>query len=155
MLSGLLGKLFTDMGKQFLQRIGIRSVRYREELIAACTADKMLLGHGRTQRDRKSPDVCVTGLMAHAVVDAAQIIQVKAAHAGFWRRRRRIVEQLLALVLVGQAGCGIQIDLMLQSAVHRSRVQRLKQLVADQQHEHNDIRGDVLLQSGKRGCLAL
>ena len=100
MLSGLLGKLFTDMGEQFLQRIGIRSVRYREELIAACTADKMLLGHVRTQRDRKSPDVCVTGLMAHAVVDAAQIIQVKAAHAGFWRRRRRIVEQLLALVLV-------------------------------------------------------
>ena len=44
---------------------------------------------------------------------------------------------------------------MLQSAVHRSCVQRLKQLVADQQHEHNDIRGDVLLQSGKRGCLAL
>ena len=87
MLSGLLSKLFTDMGEQFLQRIGIRSVRYREELIAACTADKMLLGHGRTQRDRKSPDVCVTGLMAHAVVDAAQIIQVKAAHAGFWRRR--------------------------------------------------------------------
>ena len=151
MLSGLLSKLFTDMGKQFLQRIGIRSVRYREELIAACTADKMLLGHGRTQRDRKSPDVCVTGLMAMRcyVVDAAQIIQVKAAHAGFWRRRRRIVEQLLALVLVGQAGRGIQIDLMLQSAVHRSRVQRLKQLVADQQHEHDDIRGDVLLQSGK------
>ena len=155
MLSGLLSKLFTDMGKQFLQRIGIRSVRYREKLIAACTADKMLLGHGRTQRDRKPPDVCVTGLMAHAVVDAAQIIQVKAAHAGFWRRRRRIVEQLLALVLVRQAGRGIQIDLMLQSAVHRSRVQRLKQLVADQQHEHNDICGDVLLQSGKRGCLAL
>ena len=155
MVSGLFGKLLTNMGEQFLQRIGIRSVRYREELIAACTADKMLLGHGRTQCDRKPPDVCVTGLMTHAVVDAAQIIQVKAAHAGFGRRRCRIVEQLLAFVLVGQTGRGIQIDLMLQSAVHRSRAQRLKQLAADQQHEHNDIRGDILFQYGKRGCLAL
>ena len=152
---GLLRELFTDMGEQFLQRIGIQSVRYREKLIAACAANKMLLGHGRTQRDRKPSDVCVTGLMAHAVVDAAQIIQVKAAHTGFGCRRRRIVEQLLAPVLVGETGRGIQIDLMLQSAVHRSRAQRLKQLVADQQHEHNDIRCDVLLQSGKRGCLAL
>ena len=109
MLSGLLGKLFTDMEKQFLQRIGIRSGALSRGTHRRLYADKMLSGMAARSATANRRMYGVTGLMAHAVVDAADYSWLQSCTRRFRAQAVRIAEQL-ALVLVGQAGRGIQID---------------------------------------------
>ena len=93
--------------------------------------------------------------MPHAVVDSAEIIQVKTAYSHILRRRFRIIQQFFAFILIGKSGRLVQINLFLQNAVLGRIAQCLKYFHGNQDQKSCDIREDHLLKLIQCRCLSL
>ena len=106
----------------------------------------MLGWHGQTQLFGKGADVLVALVVAEVIVDGAQVVEVKDAERRVPVRRVGRVQELFALVLVGQAGGLIEVDFALQNAVHGRVPQGLEDLITEQKQQPHDVREDDFFQ---------
>ena len=148
------------MGLQFLphlfqQRLHpclVKAVGHGQKFVSAVASHKVLRRDSQPQLVGKAANIVVSLLVAHAVVDMPQIVQVEAAHAHIALRRSGRPQQLLAPVFVGQPRSLVQIHLLLQRPVLGHVLQCLHQFIADQQHQAHNIRCDIFLQHRQRRC---
>ena len=143
------------MGEAFPHGLLIQTMRNGNKFIAAVPPYELFRRHGRAQADGEPPDIGIPRLMPHAVVDSAEIIQVKTAYSHILFRRFRIIQQFFTFILIWKSGRLVQINLFLQHTVHRRIAHRLNKFISNQKHQNNNINRDIFFNYRQRGCLPL
>ncbi len=134
------------MIETFLHRGLVQAIGDGQEFIAAGASHELIFRHGRPQALGEAPDIGVPCLMSHAVVDASEIVQIKAAYAGVRCCRFRILQHFFAFIFIGKSCRLVQINFFLQYAVHRCKTYGLHKFISNQKYQHCDVRCDVSFQ---------
>ena len=103
MVPRFLPHIFPDFIQAFLHLLRIKPMGHRQEFIPAVTSHELLCGHGFPQAGGKAVNIGISRFMSHAVIDSAQIVQIKTAHAHIFRCRFRIVQQFFTFVFIGKS----------------------------------------------------
>ena len=80
--------------------------------------------------------------MTYTIINAPEIVKVKAAHTSIFIGNIRAVQYFLTLVFIGKPRCAVKIYLLLQRTVLSRISYRPDKFNADKQHQQHNIRRD-------------